>query len=171
MGTPWQTFPCFRQVSPSSHCSSSPTPGAAGPISNGNGCGSRIPSAHSRLSNQLRLMNATGSTAMIKKYTCFCLHIWLSILHSFFPPFPSSTLEFHSSHWFSCWCWRFKWKMRYRAQMYYVRFCAASSFFSFWSSSNLALILSRWFVRTKKHMWGLITHLVVSPESTNKRMM
>lgn len=62
----WQTFPSFRRVSASSSCSSTPTPGPAGPISDGNGCRSRILSAHSRLtSNQLGLMNdgnATGST-------------------------------------------------------------------------------------------------------------
>lgn len=85
MGKPWQTFPSFRQVLASSSCSSSPTPGPAGPISDGNSCRSRILSAHSRLtSNQLRLMNATGSTAMTK-LTSFCLHIWLSSLHCFFP--------------------------------------------------------------------------------------
>lgn len=82
----WQTFPSLRQVSASLSCGSSPAPGPAGPISDGNGCGSRILSAHSRLtSNQLGLMNdwnATGSAAMTK-------------MHSFLrPPLPHLTVLF-----------------------------------------------------------------------------
>lgn len=65
-GKTWQTFPSLRQVLASWSCSSTPTPGPAGPICDVDGCRSRILSAHSRLtSNQLGLMNdgnATGST-------------------------------------------------------------------------------------------------------------
>lgn len=65
-GKTWQTFPSLRQVSASWSCSSTPTPGPAGPICDVDGCRIRILSAHSRLtSNQLGLMNdgnATGST-------------------------------------------------------------------------------------------------------------
>ncbi len=78
-GQTWQTFPSFRQVMASSNCCSSPTPGPAGPISDGNGCRSRILSAHSRLtSNQLGLMNdgnATGSTAMTKNAPISAPHL------------------------------------------------------------------------------------------------
>lgn len=73
---PWRTFPSFRQVLASSSCSSSPTPGPAGPISDGNGCRSRILSAHSRLTrNQLGLMNAPGCPAMTKMHQSLPAHL------------------------------------------------------------------------------------------------
>lgn len=82
---PWRTFPSFRQVLASSSCSSSPTPGPAGPISDGNGCRSRILSAHSRLTrNQLELMNAPGCPAMTKMHQSLPAH--LTVL--FTPPSP-----------------------------------------------------------------------------------
>lgn len=90
---PWRTFPSFRQVLASSSCSSSPTPGPAGPISDGNGCRSRILSAHSRLTrNQLGLMNAPGCPAMTKMHQSLPAHLTVLFTLPSPPPPPPPPL-------------------------------------------------------------------------------
>lgn len=138
MGKPWQTFPSFRQVLASSSCSSSPTPGPAGPISDGNGCRSCILSAHSRLtSNQLRLMNATGSTAMTKMHQFLPAHLTVLFTQLFFPHFHQ--LLKNSTH-------RIGWAADAEAKN---ETCVAGHWCSAWEFVQLArafcLVMSLWF--------------------------
>lgn len=81
-GKQWQTFPSFRQVLASPRYSSSPTRATAGPVSDGNSCRSRIPSACSTfMSNQLRVMNAIGSAAKTKRKKKNCSSFFFFPLH------------------------------------------------------------------------------------------